>query len=78
LPDDEQVQPKLVPTLHGFPLAVLDIPNNNNGWIKEEPEEDPEIEEEEDKEEEWTLRMRWMTLRLLTLMRLTRNSIMSI
>nr|GEX05136.1 putative reverse transcriptase domain-containing protein [Tanacetum cinerariifolium] len=52
LPDDEQVQPELVPALHGFAPAVLDIPNNNNEWIKEEPKEDPEIEEEEEEEEE--------------------------
>nr|GFC29677.1 hypothetical protein [Tanacetum cinerariifolium] len=52
LPDDEQVKPKLVYALHGFAPAVLDIPNNNNRWIEEEPEEDPEIEEEEEKEEE--------------------------
>nr|GFA63269.1 hypothetical protein [Tanacetum cinerariifolium] len=52
LPDDEQVQPELVPSLHGFVPAVLDIPNNNNGWIEEEPEEDPEMEEEEEEEEE--------------------------
>nr|GEX09171.1 putative reverse transcriptase domain-containing protein [Tanacetum cinerariifolium] len=52
LPDDEQVQPELVPALHGFAPAVLDIPNNNNGWIEEEPEEDPEMEEEEEEEEE--------------------------
>nr|GEV30861.1 hypothetical protein [Tanacetum cinerariifolium] len=45
------VQPELVPTLHGFTPAVLDIPNNNNGWIEEEPEEDPEMEEEEEEEE---------------------------
>nr|GFD36761.1 hypothetical protein [Tanacetum cinerariifolium] len=32
--------------------AVLDIPNNNNGWIEEEPEEDLEMEEEEKEEEE--------------------------
>nr|GEZ85567.1 hypothetical protein [Tanacetum cinerariifolium]GEZ85573.1 hypothetical protein [Tanacetum cinerariifolium] len=55
LPDDEQVQPEqvqpdLVPALHGFAQAVLDIPNNNNGWIEEEPEDDPEIEEEEEEE----------------------------
>nr|GEY47971.1 putative reverse transcriptase domain-containing protein [Tanacetum cinerariifolium] len=50
--DDEQVQPELVPALYGFAPAVLDIPNNNNGWIKEEPEEDPEMEEEEEEEEE--------------------------
>nr|GEV61339.1 hypothetical protein [Tanacetum cinerariifolium] len=48
--EDEQVQPELVPALHGFAPAVLDIPNNNNGWIKEEPEEDPEMEEEEEEE----------------------------
>nr|GFD40687.1 hypothetical protein [Tanacetum cinerariifolium] len=52
LPDDEQVQPEVVPTLHGFTPAVLDIPNNNNGWIEEELEEDPEMEEEEKEEEE--------------------------
>nr|GFA71021.1 reverse transcriptase domain-containing protein [Tanacetum cinerariifolium] len=52
LPDDEQVQPELIPALHGFAPAVLDIPNNNNGWIEEEPEEDPEIKEEEEEEEE--------------------------
>nr|GEX97039.1 hypothetical protein [Tanacetum cinerariifolium] len=42
LPEDEQVQPELIPALHGFAPAVLDIPNNNNGWIEEEPEEDLE------------------------------------
>nr|GEW03814.1 hypothetical protein [Tanacetum cinerariifolium] len=52
LPDDEQVQPELIPALHGFAPAVLDIPNNNNGLIEEEPEEDLEIEEEEEEEEE--------------------------
>nr|GEX13448.1 hypothetical protein [Tanacetum cinerariifolium] len=52
LPDDEQVQPKPVPALLGFAPAVLDIPNNNNGWIEEEPEEDPEMEEEDKEEEE--------------------------
>nr|GFA17916.1 hypothetical protein [Tanacetum cinerariifolium] len=45
------VQPELVPALHGFAPAVLDIPNNNNGWIEEEPEEDLEMEEEEEEEE---------------------------
>nr|GFA30053.1 hypothetical protein [Tanacetum cinerariifolium] len=52
LPDDEQVQSELVLALHGFAPAVLDIPNNNNGWIEEEPEEDPEMEEEEEEKEE--------------------------
>nr|GEV58412.1 putative reverse transcriptase domain-containing protein [Tanacetum cinerariifolium] len=52
LPNDKQVQPELVPALYGFAPAVLDIPNNNNGWIEEEPEEDPEIKEEEKEEEE--------------------------
>nr|GEV40157.1 hypothetical protein [Tanacetum cinerariifolium] len=52
LPDDEQVQPKPVPALLGFAPAVLDIPNNNNGWIEEEPVEDPKIGEEEEEEEE--------------------------
>nr|GEX54960.1 hypothetical protein [Tanacetum cinerariifolium] len=47
LPDDEQVQPKPAPALLGFAPAVLDIPNNNNGWIEEDLEEDPEMEEEE-------------------------------
>nr|GEV96211.1 putative reverse transcriptase domain-containing protein [Tanacetum cinerariifolium] len=47
LPDDEQVQPEPIPTLLGFAPAVLDIPNNNNGWIEEDPKEDPEMEEEE-------------------------------
>nr|GFD62781.1 hypothetical protein [Tanacetum cinerariifolium] len=37
---------------HGFAPVVLDIPNNNNGWIEEEPEEDLEIEEEEEEEKE--------------------------
>nr|GEY82307.1 putative reverse transcriptase domain-containing protein [Tanacetum cinerariifolium] len=32
--------------------SVLDIPNNNNGWIEEELEEDPEMEEEEEEEED--------------------------
>nr|GEZ51104.1 hypothetical protein [Tanacetum cinerariifolium] len=31
---------------------VLDIPNNNIRWIKEELEEDPEMKEEEEEEEE--------------------------
>nr|GEV18157.1 putative reverse transcriptase domain-containing protein [Tanacetum cinerariifolium] len=52
LPDDEQVQLELVPTLHGFAPAVLNMPNNNNGGIEEEPEEDPEMEEEEEEEKE--------------------------
>nr|GEW82545.1 hypothetical protein [Tanacetum cinerariifolium] len=52
LPEDEQVQSELVPALHGFAPTVLEIPNNNNGWIEEEPEEDPEIEEEEEEKEE--------------------------
>nr|GEX30250.1 hypothetical protein [Tanacetum cinerariifolium] len=52
LPEDEQVQPELVPALHGFAPTVLDIPNNNNEWIEEDPEEDPKIEEEEEEEEE--------------------------
>nr|GFB38884.1 hypothetical protein [Tanacetum cinerariifolium] len=47
LPDDEQVQPKPVPALLEFVPAVLDIPNNNNGWIKEDPKEDPKMEEKE-------------------------------
>nr|GEZ86801.1 hypothetical protein [Tanacetum cinerariifolium] len=51
-PDDEQVQPEPVPALLGFEPAILDIPNNNNGWIEEESEEDPKMEEEEEEEEE--------------------------
>nr|GEU86557.1 hypothetical protein [Tanacetum cinerariifolium] len=47
LPGDEQVQPEPVHALLGFVPAVLDISNNNNGWIEEEPEEDPEMEEED-------------------------------
>nr|GEV93776.1 hypothetical protein [Tanacetum cinerariifolium] len=50
--DDEQVQPEPIPALLGFAPAVLDIPNNNNGWIEEKPEEDPKMEEEEKEEEE--------------------------
>nr|GEU73728.1 retrotransposable element Tf2 [Tanacetum cinerariifolium] len=50
LPDDEQVQPEPALALLEFALAVLDIPNNNNGWIKEDPKEDPEMEEEEEEE----------------------------
>nr|GFA63150.1 hypothetical protein [Tanacetum cinerariifolium] len=52
LPDDEQIQPEPAPSLLGFAPAVLDIPNNNNGWIEEDPEEDPEMEEEEEEEME--------------------------
>nr|GEV30326.1 putative reverse transcriptase domain-containing protein [Tanacetum cinerariifolium] len=52
LPDDEQVQPEPVPALIRFILAVLEIPNNNNWWIEEEPEEDLEMEEDEEEEEE--------------------------
>nr|GEZ58682.1 hypothetical protein [Tanacetum cinerariifolium] len=51
LPDDEQFQPEPVPALLEFAPAV-EIPNNNNGWIEEEPEEDLEMEEEEEEEEE--------------------------
>nr|GFC34655.1 hypothetical protein [Tanacetum cinerariifolium] len=50
--DDEQVQPEPAPALLGFAPAVLDIPNNNNGWIEEDPKEDPEMEEEEEEEME--------------------------
>nr|GEV50353.1 hypothetical protein [Tanacetum cinerariifolium] len=50
LPDDEQVQPEPAPALLGFVPAILDIPNNNNCWMEEDPEEDPEIEEEEEEE----------------------------
>nr|GEY06822.1 hypothetical protein [Tanacetum cinerariifolium] len=52
LPNDEQAQLEPVLALLGFVPAVLDIPNNNNGWIEEEPEEDPKMEEEEEEEEE--------------------------
>nr|GEV56371.1 hypothetical protein [Tanacetum cinerariifolium] len=52
LPGDEQVKPEPAPTLLGFALAVLDIPNNNNGWIQEDPEEDSKIKEEEEEEME--------------------------
>nr|GEW00034.1 hypothetical protein [Tanacetum cinerariifolium] len=52
LPDDEQVQPEPVLALLEFIPAVLDIPNNNNGYIEEEPKEDPEMEKEEEEEEE--------------------------
>nr|GFA01145.1 hypothetical protein [Tanacetum cinerariifolium] len=52
-PDEEQVQPELEHALLGYTPARLDIPNNNNWWIEEEPKEDPKIEEvgEEEKEE---------------------------
>nr|GEY22128.1 putative reverse transcriptase domain-containing protein [Tanacetum cinerariifolium] len=52
LPDDEQVQTEPVHALLGFAPAVLDILNNNNEWIEEEPEEDLKMEEEEEEEEE--------------------------
>nr|GEX84914.1 hypothetical protein [Tanacetum cinerariifolium] len=45
--DDEQVQPEPAHALLEFAPAVLDKPNNNNGWIEEDPEEDPKMEEEE-------------------------------
>nr|GEV61790.1 putative reverse transcriptase domain-containing protein [Tanacetum cinerariifolium] len=51
-PINEQVQPEPIPALLGFAPTVLDIPNNNNGWIEEEPEEDAEMEEDEEEEEE--------------------------
>nr|GEU73938.1 putative reverse transcriptase domain-containing protein [Tanacetum cinerariifolium] len=54
LPDDKQVQPKPALALLEFAPAVLDIPNNNNGWIEEDPEEDPEMEEVEEEEMEIT------------------------
>nr|GEV60330.1 putative reverse transcriptase domain-containing protein [Tanacetum cinerariifolium] len=52
LPEDEQVQPEPVPALLGFAPAILDIPNNNNRWIEEDPEEDSEMEEEEEEDME--------------------------
>nr|GEV62238.1 alpha/beta hydrolases superfamily protein [Tanacetum cinerariifolium] len=52
LPDDEQVQPEPAHALFGFAPAVLDIPNNNNGWIEEDPEENLEMKEEEEEEME--------------------------
>nr|GEX77546.1 hypothetical protein [Tanacetum cinerariifolium] len=52
LPDDEQIQLEFVPALHGFTPAMLNIPNNNNGWIEEEPEKDLEMEEEEEEDPE--------------------------
>nr|GEW96182.1 hypothetical protein [Tanacetum cinerariifolium] len=50
LPDNEQVQPDPVPALLEFAPAVLDILNNNNGWIEKVLEEDPEMKEEEEEE----------------------------
>nr|GEX73109.1 putative reverse transcriptase domain-containing protein [Tanacetum cinerariifolium] len=50
--DDEQVQPEPVLAFLEFAPAVLDIPNNNNGWIEEVPKEDLEMKEEEEGEEE--------------------------
>nr|GEV83323.1 putative reverse transcriptase domain-containing protein [Tanacetum cinerariifolium] len=50
--DDKQVQPEPTPALLGFAPAVLDIQNNNNGWIEEDPEEDPKMEEGEEEEME--------------------------
>nr|GEU32759.1 putative reverse transcriptase domain-containing protein [Tanacetum cinerariifolium] len=52
LPDDEKVQPKPAPALLEFAPAVLDIPNNNNGWIEKDPKEDPKMEEVEEEERE--------------------------
>nr|GEV04949.1 hypothetical protein [Tanacetum cinerariifolium] len=52
LPDNKQVQPEAAPALLGFVPAVLDIPNNNDGWIEEDSEEDLEMEEEEEEEME--------------------------
>nr|GEV50075.1 hypothetical protein [Tanacetum cinerariifolium] len=45
--DDKQVQPEPAPALIEFAPAVLDIPNNNNGWIEEDPKEDLKIKEGE-------------------------------
>nr|GEX31770.1 hypothetical protein [Tanacetum cinerariifolium] len=50
LPEDKPVQPEHVPAMLGFAPAMLNIPNNNNGSIEEDDEE--EIEAEEDDEEE--------------------------
>ncbi|GJU40593.1 hypothetical protein Tco_1193550 [Tanacetum coccineum] len=50
LPEDEPVQSEHAPIMLGFAPAMLNIPNNNNGWIEEDDEE--EIEAEEDDEEE--------------------------
>nr|GEW35998.1 hypothetical protein [Tanacetum cinerariifolium] len=52
LPEDEPVQPKHAPIMLGFAPAMLNIPNNNNGWIKEDDEDDmpppsPETAEQE-------------------------------
>ncbi|GJX20429.1 hypothetical protein Tco_0223106 [Tanacetum coccineum] len=50
LPEDEPVQSEHAPIMLGFAPAMLNIQNNNNGWIEEDDEE--EIEAEEDDEEE--------------------------
>ncbi|GJR46691.1 hypothetical protein Tco_1008840 [Tanacetum coccineum] len=38
--------------MHGFAPAMLNIPNNNNGWIEEDDEEEMEAEEDDEEEME--------------------------
>nr|GEV05051.1 hypothetical protein [Tanacetum cinerariifolium] len=48
--EDEPVQPEHAPIMLGFLPAMLNIQNNNNGWIEEDEEE--EMEAKQDDEEE--------------------------
>ncbi|GJT65034.1 hypothetical protein Tco_1016514 [Tanacetum coccineum] len=59
--NDDQNIPKEEPILGQAPAAPVgfgqlwvggQIPNNNNGWLEEDPEEDPEEEEDEEDPEE--------------------------
>ncbi|GJT75718.1 putative reverse transcriptase domain-containing protein [Tanacetum coccineum] len=52
LPEDEPVQPEHAPVMLRFAPAILNIPNNNNGWIEEDDEEEMEAEEDDEEEME--------------------------
>nr|GEW71838.1 hypothetical protein [Tanacetum cinerariifolium] len=46
LSEDEPVQPEHAHAMFGFAPVMLNMPNNNNGWIKEEMEAKEDDEEE--------------------------------
>nr|GEV70424.1 reverse transcriptase domain-containing protein [Tanacetum cinerariifolium] len=72
LPEDEPVQPEHAPAMLGFAPAMLNIPNNTNGWIEwdvplggemDEPMVDPRFDEEEmedDDDDVWDEDDEWL------------------
>nr|GEV36190.1 reverse transcriptase domain-containing protein [Tanacetum cinerariifolium] len=69
LPEDEPVQSEHASIMLGFAPAMLNIPNNNNGWIEEDYEEEMEAEEDVEEEIGVEVMMMKMMLRSFTPMR---------